>query len=294
MADLFDQLKGVNPADPPAAEPEPVEPKPEPAAKDGKGDGEGRSLDNVRGELLRKITDHEAKIEGMFSQLSNQMSQQAKSSQTAPVTPSNVDANDLNTYSVAQLEGLQNTTDWSKVSEGERRTFDNILSQRRIDETLNSKLAVFTEQQAIDTERVRFGQIAVDRYPDLRDKKSEFAREVNARIEAIPDTQISSNPRVALDIANDVAIDKGVTPQRRRTVSGKPAPTRSAPSQDTNVSKRSDAEHEQIASQLSHALPRDKDGKPQKFDMDRIRKKEADVSDRIIAILPSREGDLNE
>jgi hypothetical protein len=286
MAGLDDQLKGVTPADSPAVEPEP-EPKPEP--KEGEG-GDDRTLENVRGELLRKMKEQEAKIEGMFTQLSNQMSQQTKSSQSQSLTPDNVDANDLSTYSAAQLENLKRSTDWSKVSDADKDAFEGILSQRRIDEALNSKLAVFTEQQTIDQERQRFGQIAMDRYPDLGDKTSEFAREVNAKIQAMPESLVFSNPRIVLDISNEVAITKDVKPQRRRSVSGKPASTRTAPTDKPDTANlRSDAEHDQIASRLANALPRGK-----KFDRDRIRKKEQDVQERMMLIRPSKEDDLNE
>ena len=98
-----------------------------------------------------------------------------------------------------------------------------------------------------------------------------------------------ANPRILLDISNDVAITNNVKPQRRKIVSGKSAPTRSAPTAEAHESLRSDAEHDAISAKLSDALPRGK-----KFDRDRIRKKEAAVSDRMITILPSREEPIDE
>lgn len=288
MADLTDQLKGVTHADPPVAEPE-GDPKPKEKPVKGGDKGDERTLDNIHGEFTRKLKEQQAKIDGMFSQLSNQVGQLAKSSQSSSPTPDNSNVNDLETYSVAQLESLKQTTDWSQVAEGDKDKFEGILSKRRIDEALNTKLAVFTEQNQLDGDRQRFGQIAVDRFPDLSDPTSEMARKVDVMIQAAPESQILGNPRIVLDFANDVAITMNIKPQRRRHVSGRPAPTRSAPSEEVDVPQRSDAEHDAIAKSLSGALPRDK-----KFDRDRIRQKEKDVQQRMVYLQPGREDDLNE
>lgn len=288
MGDLNDQLKGVTHADPPAAEPE-NDPKPKKKPDKGDDKGDERTLDNIHGEFARKFKEQEAKIDGMFAQINNKMGQLTQSSQSSSVTPDNADVNDLATYSVTQLENLKRTTDWGQVNEADKDAFEDILIKRRVNEALNSKLAVFTEQTQLDGDRKRFGQIAVDRFPELSDPTSEIAREVNAMIVATPKSQIESNPRIVLDFANDVAITKGVKPQRRRHVSGNLAPTRSAPTEETPESLRSDAEHDAIAARLSPALPRGK-----KFDRDRIRKKEQDVRQRIMFLPDSREDDLND
>jgi hypothetical protein len=261
--DLRKQLAGVIQDSPPVDQEPDVEPDVEPQGDDkDQDDGDkGRSLDNVRGELLRKqdkLRDELADLKAELRGISSALKSQPKPAQ--PAEP----ADDLMQYSVQQLESLR-----GQIPEEKQAEFDRYIMKRTMDEEINSRISVFTREQQLQQKRDQYNRTATSRYPDLADLTSEFAREVNYRLQDLDEDVVNSNPRIVLDLANEVAIEKGVKPSSRRVIRGRPATADTAPA-PTNKPKpsMSDEEMSDIAKRLQGALPKGK-----KFDMDRVKQR---------------------
>lgn len=255
--DLRSQLTGV-PQDSLPVEPEPEE---KPSKKESKG--EDRSLDNVRGELLRKQekfqTDIMSVVDDLKTEIRGLIDTRSESKKPAAQTSSDP----LAEYSTAQLEAMR-----PQIPEENRAQFESYLTDRKVSEKIESKLGNFTKTLESQQKREQYSKQALDRYPDLGDTTSEFARKVERELQRMP--SIDKNPRALLDAANEVAAIEGVKPAMRRKVQGKPAPTGTAPADSPEPETRlSDEERASIAKKLRAALPKGKT-----FNMDRIKKRE--------------------
>jgi hypothetical protein len=221
---------------------------------------EDRSLDNVRGELIRK----QEKLRDELSDLRSEIRGLTASLQSKPVKEQQESGNDLDKMPVQQLESLR-----GQVPEENLADFDRYLIERKVRETVDSKLGDFTKTQSMRLERDKYNAAAKQRYQELNDLSSDFARAVQRKLNELPDELVETNPRVVLDMANEVAVDQGVKPRARREVRGKPASADTAPAPtDKPQIAMSDEEMADIATKLSGALPRGK-----KFDMDRVKQR---------------------
>lgn len=272
MDPLKDQLDGVTPPSPV----EPVEPvEPDPVKKDDdKGE---RTLDNVRGELVRKLEDSEkrsdTKLDAILTRMDNMQGDIAGRNQAPPDKPASTPGgNPLDSYSVDQLQlALVN----EQVDEPTKQSINAYLpvrvardEARRIgEENRLTDVAARTRQEA--------NQAAVDRYPDLVNPATQLHKEVN-RILLARGSQ-TQNPTAVLDAANEAAARLGFemkAPSRQPRVPQTPAGVNNqAPvSGDPNEYEgMTDTEIDAIASKLDHLLGRNKDGTKKTFDKDFIR-----------------------
>lgn len=274
MSGLSDQLKGVTPGPPP------VEPEPdvEPVAD---GEGDGRTIDNVRGELLRKQEKDKAEIMGALAQLS-----QAIHSRPEPTPPPSAPSvnKTLDQMTFAELTALEATVDWTTVDEAQKSGFQAAKQARLVEEAVDSKLGSFTAQQQREDKRRRFNQEAVDLYPDLNNPGSEMAVAVDALLKDLNPAAVENNPRILLDVANSAAISQGVKPEVRREVHGltRPASTRTAPAEkveeDDPPGMMTDEQRAELARKFKAkgALPPGKD-----FDLDELKDSEKEVRKNI-------------
>jgi len=263
---LRDQIKGVSqdspPVDEPSNSPEPAEDK----VGDGKDKDGSRTLENVRGELLRKQEKLQSEINKQFSDLNARLTDLARG-MVRPAAEKPKSQASLDDYTVSELEQYRGT-----ISDADKPKLDAYIADRKTREAVKHEMESFTKQQQLDQSRVQYNKTAVDRYPDLNKETSDFAREVDRRLQELPEDIVMRNPRVVLDIANDVAIDRGVKPTQRRTVEGlsRVAPSNSSPTeQPTYTSKLTDDERDRIESKLQSALPKGK-----KFDRKKIIERE--------------------
>lgn len=248
----------------------------EPDNKDGK---DGRTPDEVRGELLRKQERDKREIMERLDSIAGQLSQQLRAA-PAP-TAGNPGADSLDNYSLADLEAMR-----SKVPEENLPQYEGLLAQKRMgdmERLLDTKLQQFTQTQQMRTDRQRFNQTAVDRYPELGDLTSEFAIAVNEQLMKVPADLRERNTRIVLDLANEVAMERGVQPKSRRQVAGT-APTSSGPApqqSDEDEFVNTDEERERLKKFYQSALPKKSDGSPGEFDDERLKATEKYIKGNI-------------
>lgn len=279
MADLRDQLKDVEPdSSPDSFDPAPV--MPDPSIKDGDGGTDGdRDWKQVRGELLRKQEKATAEVTAKLDQLTKQFMEFVSSHKTgaSPSAESAKTKTSVEDYTASELEQLL-----PSIPEESRPQVQSIIQQKRTDERIETQLRAFTEERRKDDERKRYNNKALERFPDLRDFSSDFARMVDAEIQQLPEHIVRGNPRIVLDIANDVAISRGIQPNTRGSMPKvtRPASGRTGPSgnESTNEGTMSDAEREAIGKRLQHNL------KGKKFDMERIKEREQFNKGRFVHI----------
>ena len=258
MTSLRDHLKGVQ-VDPPATE---LDDSQEPVVDDNSApedsEPKGRTVDNVYGEFSRKYGKLEAQIQAMHDMVADLKSAPPAAPQTPPAQRS------IEDMSVAELESLA-----SQIPEENKPQFDLLLAAARRDEKILQQVSTQTQNAQIETERQKYNQMAVERYPELSNPGSDIARRVEASLQGIPEQVATQNPRVVYDLANTAAMEMDIKPaiqrQPRKTASSNTAPAPTTEPETINTAER----RKDIAKSLKNALPRGKD-----FNLDQIEENE--------------------
>ena len=260
---LRQQLQGVTPPSDPPADEQPVENEDfqsnEPDVTDDVDDGNGsedqkgdRSSENYYRELIRKSEEREERMLHMMERLAE--------SSAAPPPPVKKSGDSLDDRSIEELDGLRD-----QVPEDRRAAFDSYLNKRRVTEEVETRMTDLERRTEVRTARQGAGQEAVNRYPDLADPGSDFAKKVNAKLRTLGRPYIDANPRAIVDVANEVAISEGrqfrSAPGRRPK--GSQANRSSTPvdneSRGSKGKFQSTEETAEIAKRLSRALPKGKE-----------------------------------
>ena len=231
----------------------------EPTSGDSGGKKKERTIDEVRGELVRKIeeanaTNREqlARIEGMLAA-------------RAPAQPSQPDGvPDVNTMSADQLEALR-----PSIPQTQMAAFDKMVNDRRIAESVRGVINQEFGKRDVAQVRKDTAQEAFTRYPDLHNETSQLRKMTNKVLDEWG-SGVNSNPRVVLDAANEAASRLGISATRKaasggpdiRSVGGRTAP---APSGANGGKTLSDEKADSIARALQGAMPRGK-----KFNREKI------------------------
>jgi hypothetical protein len=291
MSSLFDELKGVtadvgaspdandDPNAAPVTEPEGAEgagdPEDQPVDDPAKAGKDGRPIENVRRELLRKQHESEERVlerigdvVELVKSLVGTGTSEGKKSAQAPSAATGLDG-----MTVEQLRAVR-----GQVPAEQKDAFESYLTERTIAETVDRRMRGVQEEQKFVVERKNATQRAVRAYPDLTKPGSVLAREVDRRLQATDENQVKYNPRIVLNLAEDVASEMGIHPQRsagtRRVPefdagsAGKPVRKATNASDNEPNVIASDTEFENIASRLKHAL---RGGKS--FDKDSVMKR---------------------
>lgn len=269
---LRQQLQGVTPPDSPTDDDnEPIEDEnldpQEPQDDDaGDGDEEGepkgekgdRPPENYFRELIRKSEEREERMLTLMERLAD-----SSAARPEPVKKSGVSLDD---HSVEELESLRD-----QVPDEKKAAFDAYLNKRRVQAEVETRMSDLERRTEIKSARQRAGQEAVNRYPDLSDPTSDFAKQVNAKLKALGRAYIDANPRAIVDVANEVAISTGRTfrsqPGGRRP-RGKQANRGNTPVDNEGGKGKKFMSKEkatEIAKKLSRGLPSGKN-----FDVDKI------------------------
>lgn len=226
---------------------------------------QGRTIENVRGELLRKLREENETTRRLLNQV-------LQTIQSAPVPTQSKKPETLDDLPVETLESQR-----GQVPEDKRAEFDSYLIKRRIDEGIRNGLTAVQEEQKYGDERRRANQIAVDRYPELSNRGSQFYAEVNRRLAALDPNHRKYNPRIVLNLAEDVASEQGIQPRKvtpRFRSTGAPSSVRSdKPASSKEAAPNvigGDKEYDEIAEKLKHAMK----GRP--FNKERIMKRAAE------------------
>lgn len=239
----------------------------DPGDGDGDEDGKdgGRTIENVYRELSRKQSKLEERLVDMLAENQRLL---AESITGRSREPERKTGNTLDDMSVSELETFR-----AQVAENNPdrlAEYDAYLNQRRVDHRVNERIQQFETKSQLEARRREANQVAVDRYPELGRRNSEFWRAVNSRLEELGESYVHTNPRAVLDAANDVAAERGVTPNTvRQRVRGSVGSRRSgggAPvgndgqekSLNLPKSAKTEASRAKIASRLQHALPKGK------------------------------------
>lgn len=245
------------------------------AASDDEGaepdtdDKSGRTLNNVRREVLRKTDEKFSKLERTMQSSLESLRNEIRSA----VAPGQPNVPSLDSHSIEYLRAQR-----KDVPEEKREAFDQYLFDRTIREATESTVnSVLSKNQEKETRKEAARQ-AMRKFPELRQAGSEFKRTVEARMNERGADYVRNNPWAVLDIARDVADSMGVPSSRKRQVPEDQLSTRSnqrrpAPKKgddDLTALMPTKEEVERVAKRLQHALP----GK--KFDTEAIRKRIAE------------------
>jgi hypothetical protein len=225
----------------------------------GDGDGdkepEGRTIDNVYGELSRK---QEVFQEKMMAKMGNILSTVTEALAAKPA--GSQAQRTLEDYSVEELTAYRNNL---PEDDPNRAGLDHTIADKIVDEKVRKQVQAITGRDRAESQRETAVTQAVERYPDLADEDSDFYQQVDAKIRKLDQSYVNANPRVVMDIANEVAIADGVKPTALRQtlrVPGKPNANRrdgGAPAPGTKVElKMSDQEARKIAKRLEGAMGR--------------------------------------
>jgi len=268
---LRQQLQGVTPPDsPPEHDEETIEDNDldqhegqAPEGDEPKEQSKDRPDENYFREMIRKGEEREERMIALMERMT-----EARAADPQPVKQS---GNGLDDRSVEELKGLRD-----QVPDEKKAAFDTYLNERIVRDEIDKRMQDFEHRTQARTARERYGQEAVNRYPQLADSTSDFAKKVNAKLKTLGKAYIDSNPRAIVDVANEVAISTGTAwrgnetqgRRPRQTPTGKKgsAPVQNSKSKDGGFMSEDRAK--EIAAKLSRGLPSGK-----KFDVDKIRER---------------------
>jgi len=219
---------------------------PPPDGDDKSGDsGKGRTLENVRGELLRKQDELRSELAEIKDLIRNQP---APAVAEPPTT-------DINKMSSVQLEALR-----PNVPEAQHAELDRLINKRRIDEAVAQGIESRLSAREVEQVRREANSTAFQRWPELRDNSSTFRRVTNEVLKERGDS--TTNPQAVLDAANEAGMRLGLKPattafnsngrgayRTARGSSDAPAPA------DAPQDMLSEAEASAIAIRLRNAMP---------------------------------------
>lgn len=199
-------------------------------------------------------------LHGMLSQINDTLtSMQPK---PAPAQPEGLDAIPLD-----RLKSMR-----GQVPDEQKDTFDEYVANRQIDEEIDRRFGAFRREETFKARRKEATEQAYKQYPELKDKKSEFYKTIEDRLQGRKD-ELLSNPTLTLDIANAVAIETGYHVKKTVTPTPEPPKKRGKPvNADTPDDELvTDEEVDKLASRFQSALPTGKE-----FDKARIKKRMAE------------------
>lgn len=226
-------------------------------------DSEGRTIENVYGELSRKQEKADERQQAFQEQMINQMGQLVRdvtaSRNDPPAGQQGPKA--IGDYSVIELQAIQKDM---AADDPQRAQIDALISDKVVDDKVRRQVQEITGQERTQAQREVVVLQAVERYPDLDNENSSFYQKVDQKIRALDPNYVARNPRAIMDVANEVAIAEGINPKQARTImrvpgrsgatkadGGRPAP------KDEVESTMSEAEAIRIGKRLKGALGRD-------------------------------------
>jgi len=223
-----------------------------------------RPVENVRRELLRKQTESEQRIMAQVSQLGDMIK-----TTLGAISPGKKPAQSLDDLTLDELRVMR-----GQVPEDKKAEFDAYFEDRRIEKSISEKVTRLDEESKYQTERDGANKLAVDKYPQLKDRYSELHQEVNRRLASLDQNRIKYNPRIILNLADDVAGELGIAPRytnRARTITQPPSTRGTKPmktEETEQTSLFSDEAFDTLSKRYAHTL---KGGR--KFDKARIKER---------------------
>lgn len=286
MSDRLKSAMSGVPADSPPADSDPNpdshdQPESGSAAGDpgSTGEGEdgksGRTVDNVRGELIRKMEREREYFRGHISSLEAKIDQLSGLLQNSPQSAPPQGGNQLDAMTVDQLKAMRD-----QVPEEQRPAFDQYLADRKLEEAAERKFKALYDRRSYETREQEANREAASRWPELRDPTSDFYA-ITSQILDEYGSNAETNPRAVLDAANEAGLRLGLTPKGAPSVGGRQGRSGLAPGGShgkPSPAKGDDADLpsmesvEDVARRLQDAMPGRKFSKEQ---LERIRKNTA-------------------
>ena len=246
---------------------------------DEPGDGKGkRTIENVRGELLRKMQKSNQELMDQLRSMQQTM-QEMNTKYGVPAPAGSPAARTLDDLSISELEAMKGT-----VPAEQKDAFLEYLQERKIDAKVSERIGKETKATERRTTEQRFNATAVERWPQLRDRSSEFYRVADRILSEMPFA--ADNPRAVLDAANEAGLELGLAPSTglprggvgRRTP-GSVAPGRRTSSGPGGGDDAVDVESmREISGRLRDAMPGHKFTKEQ---LARIAKRQRQYADTL-------------
>jgi len=223
-------------------------------------EGEERSAENVRGELLRKMEKSQKEMMGKLDKLQAENTT-LRDQLTTPVKPDSQAPKTFDDMSVNELIQMQ-----ANIPEEQQAAFNIYLMDRKVDERVDERLGKFETTTTFNQEEDKFNQQAYDRWPELRQKGSEFYG-IADRILSEMGPKADKNPRAVLDAANEAGLALGVAPKSGYQRDTRRSPGNVAPGRSTKGTQAPDLEASEedqaIAGRLANAMPGKKFSKAQ-------------------------------
>jgi hypothetical protein len=239
----------------------------------------GRTVDNVHGELTRKLDQQREYFTGVVSSLEQKIERLLEArSGGEPAKPTS--QNSLDDLSLQDLRNIR-----PNVPKDQLAAFDEYVSERSIEEKVQSQVQAIQQQQQYAQAEVEANKQAVNRWPDLRDKSSAIYAKTNEILARMGD-RADNDPRAVLNAANEAGIELGLAP---RTVQGPrmtgvrhtaPGGTNAPP--PDKASTIDEARLNEIAGKLGGAF---KGGKISDEALERIRESTAIYRDNVDSLI---------
>lgn len=189
----------------------------EPDTGDESGDEKGRTVENVRGELLRKLEKSNADLMRELQAVREEAQRMREQYGVPTSQPASNQPKTLDDMSIQELEAAA-----ANVPEEQRDAFQQYLLERKVQARVDERLTKFQSESERKTAEQRFNEQAIQRWPELRDRSTEFYR-VTDRILSEMGSTAADNPRAVLDAANEAGLELGLHPQTGVRRSAQPA-----------------------------------------------------------------------
>lgn len=249
------------------------------ADSDDSGEGKpGRTVENVRGEVLRKMEKNNQEMLREIAALREELGK-AREQYGVPTAPAADTPKTIEDMSIAELEAML-----PSVPDEQKGQFKEYLLLRKAEERAERKFAKRHESERYNELEQKYNSQAMSRWPQLGDRTSELYRNTD-RILSEMGKAAENNPRAVLDAANEAGLELGLTPTMGLTPrTPQRTPSGLAPGRSTadGPSKKRDSinmeEMEKVAKGLQNAMPGKKFTKEQ---LKRIAEREKMYRDTI-------------
>lgn len=220
--------------------------------EDESGEKKERSVENVRGELLRKMEKSQQAMMEKLEAITTENKTLRDQLTAAPATKSQ-SPKTFDDMSVDELIQHQDS-----IPEAQRKAFDLYLMDRKIDERADQRFGELSNKNDFKEQEDKFNQQAYERWPQLRQKSSEFYG-IADRVLSGMGKSGDKNPRAVLDAANEAGLELGLAPDNGVRRSSRRSPGNVAPGRSTRGTDAPDvettAEDAAIAKKLANAMP---------------------------------------
>jgi hypothetical protein len=218
----------------------------EPKGKKGE-----RGINEVRGELNRKLDKTNADLRAELAEMKGMLQGLA----TAAPSPAPIQPRTLTDYTAAELEALR-----PQAKPEELPQLDRMIQSKQVQEAVRAGVQEELGSRDFEDQRTMANRQAYERFPDLYNKTGAFYRETNKVLNEMGKTATSS-PRAVLDAANEAGARLGLSPKAGSILLHQHDPIGSGTAPAPESKKQyglSKEKRQEIARKLQGAMPKGK------------------------------------